>query len=42
MPDTDLQRLQKDLAIYAEAGFDDAVVMIFPGGPGLDEVRSLV
>jgi len=42
LPDTDLQSLQHDLNLYAEAGFDDAVVMVFPNGPKLDEVRSLI
>jgi len=42
MPDMDLGVLKSDLSIYADAGFDDAVVMIFPGGPSLDEVRALV
>lgn len=42
MPDIDLGALKADLTIYAEAGFDDAVVMVFPGGPSLGQVRALV
>ena len=42
MPDTDLGKLREDLNIYAEAGFDDAVVMVIPGGHDIETVRSLV
>ena len=35
-------KLRDRLQGYAEAGFDDAVVMISPGGPSLDQIRSLV
>ncbi|GAA4993879.1 hypothetical protein GCM10025792_49350 [Pseudonocardia tropica] len=38
----DLGRLRDDLARYADAGFDDAVVVIGPGGPDPDEVRALL
>ncbi len=41
-PDTDLAEMRDRLSGYADAGFDDAVVMIMPGGPSLDEVRALV
>ncbi|MET3803087.1 alkanesulfonate monooxygenase SsuD/methylene tetrahydromethanopterin reductase-like flavin-dependent oxidoreductase (luciferase family) [Nakamurella sp. UYEF19] len=37
----DLGRIGDDLARYAEAGFDDAVVVIEPGGPAPEEVRAL-
>lgn len=40
--DTDLGELRDRLARFAEAGFDDAVVLILPGGPAPDAVRSLV
>ncbi len=38
----DLGELGDKLARYAEAGFDDAVVMILPGGPSAEAVRRLV
>lgn len=38
----DLGALAEKLARYAEAGFDDAVVMILPGGPSPEAVRKLV
>jgi len=38
----DMGELQERLNRYQEAGFDDAVVMFLPGGPGLDEVRKLI
>ncbi|WP_224401274.1 LLM class flavin-dependent oxidoreductase [Pseudonocardia sp. ICBG1034] len=38
----DLGRLRDDLARYADAGFDDAVVVIGPGGPDPDRVRALL
>ena len=41
MPDTDLGEMKEILAGYAEAGFDDAVVMNLSGKP-LAEIRSLV
>jgi alkanesulfonate monooxygenase SsuD/methylene tetrahydromethanopterin reductase-like flavin-dependent oxidoreductase (luciferase family) len=40
--DTDLGELGERLDRFAEAGFDDAVVMIMPGGPDPVDVRSLV
>ncbi len=39
---TDLGATRELLARYAEAGFDDAVVVIEPGGPDPDRVRALV
>ena len=39
---TDLGELKETLAVYREAGFDDAVVMLMPGAPGPAEVRRLV
>ena len=39
---TDLGELRDRLARYAEAGFDDAVVFILPGGPQPGAVRRLV
>lgn len=38
----DLGPVGDDLARYAEAGFDDAVVMIEPGGPTPEQVRALL
>lgn len=38
---TDLGLLKENLGRFAAAGFDDAVVMILPGGPGPGEVRKL-
>jgi hypothetical protein len=38
----DLGRTGEVLQRYAEAGFDDAVVLIAPGGPDLGRVRALV
>lgn len=40
--ETDLGELREALSTYDDAGFDDAVVMILPGGPGPAEVRRLV
>lgn len=40
--DTDLGALKERFAAYAEAGFDDAVVMINPGGPKAGAVRSVL
>ena len=40
--DTDLGKLKADLDQYADAGFDDAVILPLPGLPPLDEVRKLV
>ncbi len=40
--ETDLGKLKEDLSRYAGAGFDDAVVIILPGGPTPAEVRKLV
>jgi alkanesulfonate monooxygenase SsuD/methylene tetrahydromethanopterin reductase-like flavin-dependent oxidoreductase (luciferase family) len=39
---TDLGELRERLARFAAAGFDDAVVMIHPGGPSAAAVRKLV
>lgn len=39
---TDLGELRARLALFAEAGFDDAVVMFLPGGPRPADVRALV
>ncbi len=41
-PGTDLGELKAKLDRFAEAGFDDAVVMILPGGPSPESVRQLV
>jgi hypothetical protein len=38
----DLGRTGEALQRYAEAGFDDAVVLIAPGGPDPGRVRALV
>lgn len=40
--DTDLGELDAKLNQFADAGFDDAVVMLLPGAPGADVVRKLV
>jgi len=40
--ETDLSALKDRLQGYQHAGFDDAVVMIYPGGPTFEQVRSLV
>ena len=42
LPGTDLGELKAKLDRFAEAGFDDAVVMILPGGPSPESVRQLV
>lgn len=39
---TDLGALKEKLQRFASAGFDDAVVMILPGGPAPAEIRKLV
>ena len=39
---TDPGELKERLAAYAEAGFDDAVVMLMPGAPTPAEVRRLL
>ncbi len=39
---TDVGELRERLQLFAEAGFDDAVVMFHPGAPGIDVVRALV
>jgi len=41
-PKEDLGRLKAKLDAYADAGFDDAVVMFMPGAQLLDEVMMLV
>jgi alkanesulfonate monooxygenase SsuD/methylene tetrahydromethanopterin reductase-like flavin-dependent oxidoreductase (luciferase family) len=41
-PDDDLGEKAEMLGRFAEAGFDDAVVMIQPGGPAPADVRALV
>jgi alkanesulfonate monooxygenase SsuD/methylene tetrahydromethanopterin reductase-like flavin-dependent oxidoreductase (luciferase family) len=38
---TDLGAAREDLRRYAEAGFDDAVVLIEPGGPDPERARAL-
>ena len=40
--ETDLGALREKLQAFSQAGFDDAVVMIQPGGPTLTAVRQLV
>ena len=40
--DTDLGELKEKLHRFAEAGFDDAVVLIQPGGPDPEVVRGLL
>ena len=40
--ETDLGRTGALLHRYAEAGFDDAVVLIEPGGPDPERVRALL
>lgn len=40
--ETDLSALKDRLQGFQDAGFDDAVVMIYAGGPTLEQVRSLV
>lgn len=42
LPDTDLEELRDTLLAYEQAGFDDAVVMIMPGGPSSEQVRALL
>ena len=39
---TDLVQLRDQLQCYAEAGFDEAVVMFLPGAPGPGQVRALL
>ena len=39
---SDLGQLEDRLARFADAGFDDAVVLILPGGPEPGAVRRLV
>ncbi|MFT6437279.1 MAG: alkanesulfonate monooxygenase SsuD [Candidatus Azotimanducaceae bacterium] len=39
---TDLKELKTRLEGYEKVGFDDAVVMIMPGGPAIEAVRDLV
>jgi len=39
---TDLGELKARLSRFADAGFDDAIVMLLPGGPTPDEVRRLL
>jgi alkanesulfonate monooxygenase SsuD/methylene tetrahydromethanopterin reductase-like flavin-dependent oxidoreductase (luciferase family) len=41
-PEHDLGRTKEILQRFAEAGFDDAVVLIRPGGPNPADVRALV
>ena len=41
-PNEDSSALQDKLLGFAEAGFDDAVVMLMPGGFSLPEIRALV
>ena len=42
LPGQDLGELKEKLQQYQDAGFDDAVVMVFPGAASLDQVRALV
>ena len=39
---TDVGALRELLESYAEAGFDDAVLMVYPGAPALEALRALV
>ncbi|MEK9890786.1 MAG: 5,10-methylene tetrahydromethanopterin reductase, partial [Gammaproteobacteria bacterium] len=39
---TDTGALREQLTSYADAGFDDAVLMVYPGAPSLEALRSLV
>ena len=39
---TDIGDLREQLKSYAEAGFDDAVLMVYPGAPSLEALRALV
>ena len=39
---TDTGALREQLTSYAEAGFDDAVLMVYPGAPSLEALRSIV
>ena len=41
-PDADLGELKARLDMFADAGFDDAVVMLLPGGHSPAEIRKLV
>ncbi|MEM7406451.1 MAG: LLM class flavin-dependent oxidoreductase [Pseudomonadota bacterium] len=40
--DTDLGEMKERLGRYRDAGLDDAVVMIMPGGPSIADVRKLL
>ena len=40
--DTDVGALREHLTSHSEAGFDDAVLMVYPGAPSLEVLRSLV
>ncbi len=40
--DTDLGELRERFAVFSEAGFDDAVVMLLPGAPEPAAVRALL
>ena len=40
--DTDLGELAERLNRFADAGFDDTVVMFLPGAPAPEQVRQLV
>lgn len=40
--ETDPSELRDRLQGFASTGFDDAVVMVFPGGPSIDQVRAMV
>ena len=39
---TDIGELKEKLTRFSEAGFDDAIVMILPGAPSIDSIRSLI
>ena len=42
LPDQDPGSLREKLIQYQEAGFDEAAVMLFPGGLGPEEVTALI
>ena len=39
---TDTGALREQLTSYADAGFDDAVLLVYPGAPSLEALRALV
>jgi len=40
--DTDLGELKEKFERYKAAGFDEAVIMLFPGAPPAKDVRKLI